>query len=102
MKNFFTTVRLPHRVGGELGQCISVLSELISQLRVTLNAIDLDNMTPELRKRLSLVPSVHCVKKTEAMSTSSYRKGDIVLVYEPAGELSPVEQMYVYTGEGLE
>ena len=62
MKNFFTSVRLPRGGKGELGQCIAALAELISQLRVTVNCIDLENMNPELKRRLTSVPALHFVK----------------------------------------
>ena len=101
MKNFFTGVRLPRGGRGELGECIAALSELVAQLRVTINSIDLENMTPELRRRISNAPCMHYIKKGQSIPYKEIGNGDIVIVYEEAQGLSRVVEAYLYTGEGL-
>ena len=98
MKNFFTTVDPPRGASGDLGRCAEAICELISQLRLTLNSIDLDNMTPELRKNLSELPRFYSVNSAEDINIGKLRRGDIVLVADE-GSLSKIREVYLYTGE---
>ena len=101
MKNFFTSVRLPRVGRGELGACVAALSELVAQLRVTINSIDLENMSPELRRKISEAPRLHFIKSGENILTQDLSIGDIVMVYEQSEGLSRVIETYLCTGEGL-
>ena len=103
MKNFFTSVRLPRGNGsGELGDCISALRELITQLRLTVNSIVVDNMSENLRKRINAIPAVHEFHESEAIDCSSMNEGDLILVYtEFQGGINKVVDAYIYKEGGI-
>ena len=101
MKNFFTTVDVPRGAAGDLGRCAAALCELVSQLRLTLNNIDLDNMSPELRRTISGLPRLYSVSSLDDLNLNKLKKGDIVLL-AGEGDLARVEQIYLYRGEVAE
>ena len=98
MKNFFTSVKLPRGgAAGELGECIRALGELVSQLRITVNSIDIDNMSEGLKKRLESMPSIYEFSENEPIERGGMKDGDLILIYSVAhGEIYRVVDAYIY------
>jgi hypothetical protein len=103
MKNFFTSVRLPRgKASGELGECIRALGELITQLRLTVNSIDIDNMSEGLRKKLNGIPTLHEFHESEEINYSSMNDGDLILIYtELHGGINKIIDAYIYKKGGI-
>lgn len=104
MKNFFTSVRLPKgRASGELGECIKALGELVSQLRITINSIDIDNMSEGLKRRLDKTPRIFEFSENEEIDCREMKNGDLILIYSEAhGSIFRVVDAYIYRNGGLE
>ncbi len=98
MKNFFTSVIIP-KGEASLTRLSYALSELVEQLRHTVNNIDLDNMTQETVNAIK-AGAIHKKSPAEISSgrISDVKKGDIVVVAENEnGRLAKITDLYICT-----
>ena len=104
MKNYFTSVRLPRgRASGEIGECINALGELLVQLRLTINSLDVDNMSESLKKRIESIPRIHEFSEEETIDYTGMKSGDLILIYSPAQSgILKVMDAYIFKEGGTE
>lgn len=96
MKNYFSSVVIP-RSDPTPEKVANALAQLVDQLRITVNNIDLDNMSPSARSSLSYV-KIHLLTadQLEAATLNKVKKGDLVVVAgEEMGRLAKIEDIYI-------
>ena len=98
MKNYFSSVIVP--VSSPSAEKLSIaLTELVDQLRVTVNSIDLDNMNDKTVKEITSGKIRVLTEQDIAKNRlGGVKKGDLVVVAGTAnGRLSAIEGMYICT-----
>lgn len=96
MKNYFSSVIIP-KTGATPDKLAVAMLELIDQLRVTVNNIEIDNMSEKTLKYLTSC-KIHAInaEQIEGNKLEGVKKGDLVVVVGQAdGHLSRVTDIYI-------
>lgn len=98
MKNYFSSVIIP-QTGATTEKLSLAMSELVDQLRVTVNNIELDNMSDKTVRTLTS-GGIHILteKEIEKGRLSGVKKGDLVVIAGVSnGRLSAIDGIYICT-----
>ena len=96
MKNYFSSISLP-RDNLTPKDLAKAISELVDQLAITVNSLDLENLSPRAQSSLSTI-KLHVLTRDKLGShIPNIKKGDMVAVTDQDGRgLLEVTGLYVY------